>query len=157
MISVHFQGIPFNITVIQVCAPMTDDEEVVLWRPKRPPRTNSKERCPFHRRGLECESWTSRDTWNNRQVWPWHTQWSMAKANRVLSREHTGHSKQPFPTTQEITLCMDKMVNIEIWLIIFFALKDGEALYSQQQQDLELTVAQIMGSLLQNSDLNWRK
>ena len=42
----------------------------------------------------------------------------------------------------------------EIRLIIFFAAKDGEALYSQQKQDQELTVAQIMNSLLPNSDLN---
>ena len=45
-------------------------------------------------------------------------------------------------------------VNGEIRLIIFFAAKDGEALYSQQKQDLEMTVAQIMNSLLPNSDLN---
>ena len=45
----------------------------------------------------------------------------------------------------------------EIRLIIFFAAKDGEALYSQQKQDQELTVAQIMNSLLPNSDLKWRK
>ena len=49
------------------------------------------------------------------------------------------------------------MVNAEIKLIIFFAAKDGEALYSQQKQDRELTVAQIMNSLLPNWDLNWRK
>ena len=49
------------------------------------------------------------------------------------------------------------MVDIEIRLIIFFAAKDGEALYSQQKQDWELTVAQNMNSLLPNSDLNWRK
>ena len=49
------------------------------------------------------------------------------------------------------------MVNSEIRLIIFFAIEDGEALYSQQNQDLELTVAQIISSLLQNSGLNWRK
>ena len=49
------------------------------------------------------------------------------------------------------------MVNTEIILIIFFAAKDGEALYSQQKQDQELTVAQTMNSLLPNSDLNWRK
>ena len=48
------------------------------------------------------------------------------------------------------------MANTEIRLIIFFAAKDGEALYSQQEQDQELTVAQIMNSLLQNSDINWR-
>ena len=45
------------------------------------------------------------------------------------------------------------MVNTEIRLIIFFAARDGEALYSQQKQDQELTVAQIMNSLLPNSDL----
>ena len=45
------------------------------------------------------------------------------------------------------------MVNTEIRLIIFFAAKEGEALYSQQKQDWELTVAQIMSSLLPNSDL----
>ena len=46
------------------------------------------------------------------------------------------------------------MVNTEIRLIIFFAAKDEEALYSQQKQDQELTVAQIMNPLLQNLDLN---
>ena len=46
------------------------------------------------------------------------------------------------------------MVNTEIKQITFFAPKDGEALYSQQKQDQELTVAQIMNSLLPNSDLN---
>ena len=45
------------------------------------------------------------------------------------------------------------MINTEIRLIIFFLAKDGEALYSQQKHDRELTVAQIMNSLLQNSDL----
>ena len=49
------------------------------------------------------------------------------------------------------------MVNNKIRLIIFLVAKDGEALYSQQKQDQELTVAQIMNSLLPNSDLNWRK
>ena len=46
------------------------------------------------------------------------------------------------------------MANPEIKLIIFFAAKDGEALYSQEKQDRELTVAQIMNALLSNSDLN---
>ena len=46
------------------------------------------------------------------------------------------------------------MVDIEISLIIFFAPKDGEALYSQQKQVLDLTVVQIMNSLLPNLDLN---
>ena len=50
-----------------------------------------------------------------------------------------------------------QMVNTEIRLIIFFADKDGKALYSQQKQDQELTVAQIINPLLPNSDLNCTK
>ena len=46
------------------------------------------------------------------------------------------------------------MVNTEIRLIMFFAVKDREALHSQQKQDRELTMAQIMSSLQWNSDLN---
>ena len=46
------------------------------------------------------------------------------------------------------------MVNIEIRLIIIFVAEDGEALYSQQKQDLELAVTQIISSLLQNSGSN---
>ena len=50
----------------------------------------------FHHRSLEWKNKKSIDTWNNRQVWPCSTKWSMTKANRVLSREHAGHSKHPF-------------------------------------------------------------
>ena len=46
------------------------------------------------------------------------------------------------------------MVNTEIKLITLFVAEDGKAVYSQQKQDLELTVVQIISSLLQNSDLN---
>ena len=47
------------------------------------------------------------------------------------------------------------MVNIEIRLIILFAAKNGEALYSQEKQDWDLTVPQIMNSLLPDLDLNF--
>jgi len=47
-----------------------------------------------------------------------------------------------------------QMIDTKIRLIIFFAAKDGEAVFSQQKQDLELTVTQIVRSLLQNSGLN---
>ena len=57
-------------------------------------------------------------------------------------------------TSEDSTHGHYQMVNTEIRLIIFFAAKDGEALYSQQKQDWELTVAQIMIFLLPNSDLN---
>ena len=42
----------------------------------------------------------------NRQVWPWSTEWSRARTNRVLPREHTSQSQHPLPTTQEKTLHM---------------------------------------------------
>ena len=58
MISVRFQGKPFNM-VIQVYAPTSNAEEgwswTVLWRPTRPSRANTQKRCPFHYRGLECK------------------------------------------------------------------------------------------------------
>ena len=54
-----------------------------LWRPTTPSRTNTKKRCPFHRRRLECKSRKSKGTWNNRQVGPQSTQWSKAKINRA--------------------------------------------------------------------------
>ena len=57
-------------------------------------------------------------------------------------------------TREDSTHGHHQMVNTEIRLTIFFAAKDGEALYSQQKQDQELTVAHIMNSLLPNSDLN---
>ena len=43
--------------------------------------------------GLECKSRNSGNTWSNRQIWPWSTKRSRAKANRVFPREHTVHSK----------------------------------------------------------------
>ena len=57
-------------------------------------------------------------------------------------------------TREDSTQGHHQMVNNEIRLITFFAAKDGEAVYSKQKQDQELTVAQIMNSLLLNSDLN---
>ena len=76
---------------------------MVLWRPIRP-RTNTPKRCPFHYRGLECKSRKLRSTWSNRQIWPWNTEWSRARTNRVLPREYNKH---PLPTTHEKTLHMD--------------------------------------------------
>ena len=46
------------------------------------------------------------------------------------------------------------MVNSEIRLTVFFAVEDGETVYSQQKEDQELTLDGIMNSLLPNSDLN---
>ena len=57
-------------------------------------------------------------------------------------------------TREDSTHGQHQMANTEIKLIIFFAAKDGQALYIQQKQGQELTLAQIMNSLLPNSDLN---
>ena len=129
MTSVRFQGRPFNTMVIQVCAPTNNAEEAEVDRfyedlqellELTPPK-----RCPFHYRGLECKSRKSRDTWSNRHVWPWHTEWTWAKANRVLPKEYTGHSKHPLPTTQDKTLHMG---------IIRWSIPKSDWLYSLQPE-----------------------
>ena len=78
MISVHFQGKPFNITVIQVYSPISNAEETEVERfyedLQRPFKTNTKKRCSFHCRGLECKSRKSRNTWSDRHIWPWSTE-----------------------------------------------------------------------------------
>ena len=111
MISVHFQGKPFNIMVIQAYPPTSNTEEAEVEQFYEDLQDflelTPKKRCPFHYRGLEGKSRKSRNTWSNRQIWLWSTEWSRAKANRVLPRERTGHSKHPLPRTQEKTLHMD--------------------------------------------------
>ena len=78
MISVHFQGKPFNITVIQVYAQTSNAEEaeveVFYEDPLDLLELIPQKRCPFHYRGLECKSRKSRNTWSNRQIWPWNTE-----------------------------------------------------------------------------------
>ena len=75
MISVHFQGKPFNITVIQVYAPTNNAEEAeVEWFYEDLQdllELTPKKRCPFHYMGLECKSRNSRNTWSNRQILHW--------------------------------------------------------------------------------------
>ena len=111
MISVHFQGKQFNITVIQVYAPTSNAGEAEVDRFYEDLQDllelTPQKICHFHYRGLERKSTKSRNTWNNRQIWPWSPELSRAKANRVLPRECTGHSKHPRPTTQEKILHVD--------------------------------------------------
>ena len=111
MLSVHFQGKPFNITVIEVYALTRNAEEAEIEcfyeELQILLKLTPKKRFPFHYRELECKSRKSRNIWNNRQIWPWSTKWSRPRANRVLQREHIGHSKHLLPKTQEKTLHMD--------------------------------------------------
>ena len=78
MISVLFQNKPFNITVIQVYAPVTEGKEAEQYYYDLQDllELTPKKRCPFHYTGLECKSRKSRNTWSNRQIWPWSTEWS---------------------------------------------------------------------------------
>ena len=81
MISVYFQGKPFNITVIQVYAPTSNTEEAEVEQFYEDlqdllelTQKKKKKRCPFNYRGLECKSRKSRNTWSNRQICPWNTE-----------------------------------------------------------------------------------
>ena len=158
MISVSFQRKPFNITVIQVYAPTSNAEEAEaerFYEDLQDLLELTQKRCLFHYRGLECKSRKSRNTWSN-------SKFGLGVQNEAGQRliefcqENTLVTANTLfqYTREDSTRGHHQMVNIEIRLIIFFAVKDGEALYSQQKQDQELTVAQIMNSLLPNSDSN---
>ena len=159
MISVHFQGKPSNITVIQVYFSSTAVEDVEADQfyedlPTILSRTDTKKK--------KKEVLFITGGWNakvgSQEIPGIIGKFGLGVQNGagqrliVLSRGYIGHSKHPFPTTQEVTTHRYlQMINTKIRLSIFFAAKDGEALYSQQKQDRELTVTQIM-NLLQNSD-----
>ena len=88
MISVCFQGKPFNIMVIKVYAPTSDAEEAErLYEDLQdlleltPPKI-----CPFHYRGLECKSRKSRNTWSSRQIWPWSSEWSSKEKKSEIAQ-----------------------------------------------------------------------
>ena len=79
MISIHFQGKPFNITVIQVYAPASNAEESEVERFYEDLKdllelNPTKKKSPFHYRGLECKCRKSRNTWSNGKIWPWSTE-----------------------------------------------------------------------------------
>ena len=157
MISVYFWGKSFSITVIQVYALTSNAEEAEVEQFYEDLRDLLK-LTPKKDVLFIIGDWNakvgSQETPGVTGKFGLRVQNEAGQRLIVLSRKCTGRSKHPLPTTQEKTLHMDIT---KIRLIIFFAAKDGETLYSQQKQDWELTVAQIMNSLLPNSDLNWRK
>ena len=158
MISVCFQGKPFNITVIQAYVLTSNAEEAEV-------------------------EWFYEDTQDLLELTPkkdvlfiigdWNEKVGSQETSGVTGKFGLGIQNEAgqrlIEFCQENTLVIantlsnntredstqghHQMANTEIRLIIFFA-ADGEALYSQQKQDQELTVAQIMNSLLQNSDLS---
>ena len=162
IISVCFQGKLFNITVIQIYAPTSNAEEAEVERfyedlqdlleltPKKDvlfvigdwnAKVASQETPGVTGKfglGMQNEA-------GQRLI-------EFCQENALVIADTSSNN-----TREDSTHGHHQMVNTEIRLIIFFAAKDGEALYSQQKRDQELTVAQIMNSLLPNSDLNWRK
>ena len=159
MISIHFQGKPFNITVIQVYAPTSNTEEAEV-------------------------EWVYEDLQDLLELTPkkdilfiigdWNAKVGSQETPRVTDKFGLGVQNEAgqrlIEFCQENTLVIANTLfqqhkrrfytwtspdgHTEIRLIIFFAAKDGEALNSQQKQDQELTVAQVMNSLLPNSYLN---
>ena len=75
-----YPGSPASMWIIRPSLMRCWRSWTVQWRPTRPARTNTEKRCPFHYRGLECKSRKLRNTWSNRQIWPWSIEWSRAKA-----------------------------------------------------------------------------
>ena len=157
MISVRFKGKPFNITVIQIYAPTSNTEEDEVER--------------FYEDLQDLLELTPKKVvlfiigdWNAKvgsQETPGVTsKFGLGMRNEAGQRliefcqENTLVIANTLflNTREDSTHGHHQMVNTGIRLIIFFTAKDGEALYSQQKQDQELTVAQIMNSLLPNSD-----
>ena len=159
MISVHFQGKPFNITVIQVYVLTSNAEEakveqfyedlqdLIELTPKKDvlfiignwnEKVSSLE-IPgvIGKFGLGVQNEAGQRL----------TEFCQENALVIANTLFQHHKRRLFYGHHQ-------MVNTKIRLIIFFAAKNGEALYSQQKQGWELTVAQIMNSLLPNSDLN---
>ena len=159
MISVHLQGKPFSITVIQVYAPTSNAEEAEVERfyedlqdllELTPPKdvlfiigdwnakVGSQETPEVTGKfglGIRNEA--------GQRLIEFCQENALVIANTLFNN-----------TREDSTHGHHQMVKTEIRLIILFAAKDGEALYSQQKQDQELTVAQIMNPLLPNSDLS---
>ena len=159
MISVHFQGKPFSIRVIQIYAPTSNAEEVEIEQFYEDLQ-DLLELTPKKDVLFIIGDW-------NAKVGSQETSGVTGKFGLGIWNE-AGQSLIEFcqenalvisntlsnNTREDSTQGHHQMVNTKIRLIIFFAAKDGEALYSQQKQDQELTVAQTMNSLLSSSDLN---
>ena len=159
MISVRFQGKPFNNTVIQAYARTSNTEAAAVedfyedlqdlleltpkkdvlfiigdWNVKVRRQETSGVTGKF---GLEVQN----EAGQRLKEFCQENALAIAKPSSNNTREDYTHRHH-------------QMVDTKIRLIIFFAAKHGEALYSQQKQDWDLTMAQIMSSSLSNSDLN---
>ena len=159
MISVHLQGKPFNITVIQAYAPTSNAKEAEIERFYEDLQDLLKELTPKKDVLFIMGDWNakvgSQETpgvtgkfglgmWN--EAGQRLTEFCQANALVIANTLFQQHKRRLYTWTSPDGQHRNQ--------IMFFAAKDGEALYSQQKQDRELTVAQIMNSLLPTSDLN---
>ena len=156
MISVHFQGKPFNITVIQVYALTSNAEEAEVEefydRPTRTSRTNIQKRYSFHYRGLECKIRKSRDTGVTgkfglgvqKEAGQRLTEFSQENTLVIENTLFQQHKRRLYTWTSPDGQYQNQIDYIQRW----------RSSYRQQKQDRKLAVAQIMNSLLPNSDLN---
>ena len=163
MISLRSQGKPFNITVIQVYAPTSNAEEAeVEWFYED--LQDLLELIPKKDDLFIIGYWNAKV---GRQEIPGVTgKFGLGVQNEAEQRlteccqdNALVIANTLFQATRDNTTPdgHHQMVNTKIRLIIFFTAKDGEALYSQQKQDQELTVAHIMNTLLPNAGRNGRK
>ena len=160
--SVRFQGKPFNITVIQVYAPTSNAKEAEVERFYEDLQ-DLLEQSPKKDVLFIIGDWNAKvgsqeipgvtdkfGLWVQNEAVQRLTEFCQENALVIVNTIFQQHKRNS-------THGHHQMVNTKIRLIIFFAAKNGDTLYSQPKQDQELTVAQIMNSLLPNSDLNWRK
>ena len=156
MISVRFQGKPFNIILIQVYAPTTNTEvkqfyddlqDLLELTPKKGvlfitgdwnAKVGSQE-IP----GVTGKFGLGVQNESGQRLTKFCQENALVTANTLFQQ----HKRRLYTWTSPDGQHQNQ-------IIIFYAPKDGEALYSQQKQDQELTVAQIMNSLLPNSDSN---
>ena len=100
MISVRFQGKPFNITVIQVYAPLMPKKLKLTGFIKtyNTFRTNTQTRCPFHHRGLECKSRSQEIPGVTGKFGLGVQTKAGQRLTEICQKKYTGHSKHPLPT-----------------------------------------------------------
>ena len=156
MTSVCFQGKPFKITVIQVYVPTSDAEETEaewFYEDLQDLLEQTPKKMSFSLQGTGMQKQELKKYLEYLAL-----EYRMKQGKGQQSFAKRTHWSQQTPcsnnTREDSIRGHHQMVNTKIRLIILFVAKDGEALYSQQKQDQELTVAQTMNSLLPNSDLN---
>ena len=116
MFSVHFQGKPFNIMIIQVYAPTNNAEEAEAeWFYED--LQDFLELTPQKDVLFIIGGWNAKV--GSQEIPGKFGLGVQNEAGQRLIREHTGHSKYPLPSTQEKTLHMVTLMHINVWKTLF--------------------------------------